>query len=74
MGLMGAGDEVPDALRQIGYRVTMLKETDLTAANLRRFDAVLLGVRAYNSRRRMAAAFLVAVAAGSPMSWKVLVM
>ena len=50
---MGAGDEVPDALRQIGYQVTMLKEADLTAANLRRFDAVLLGVRAYNTVDRL---------------------
>ncbi|GAB2474568.1 hypothetical protein GCM10011375_24360 [Hymenobacter qilianensis] len=51
--LMGAGDEVPDALRQIGYQVTTLKETDLTPANLRRFDAVLLGVRAYNTVNRL---------------------
>jgi hypothetical protein len=51
--LMGAGDEVPDALRQIGYQVTMLKEADLTTANLRRFDAVLLGVRAYNTVDRL---------------------
>ncbi len=47
--LMGAGDEVPDALREIGYTVTLLKADDLTDANLRRFDAVVLGVRAYNT-------------------------
>ena len=47
--LMGAGDEVPDALRQIGYTVTLLKPEDLTDQNLRRFDAVVLGVRAYNT-------------------------
>ncbi|MBC6988461.1 PIG-L family deacetylase [Hymenobacter sp. BT491] len=51
--LMGAGDEVPDALRQIGYNVTLLKESDLTADNLRRFDAVLLGIRAYNTLDRL---------------------
>ncbi|HEX8427184.1 PIG-L family deacetylase [Hymenobacter sp.] len=47
--LMGAGDEVPDALRQIGYNVTLLKPEDITDANLRRFDAVVLGIRAYNT-------------------------
>ncbi|WP_324671725.1 PIG-L family deacetylase [Hymenobacter sp. GOD-10R] len=51
--LMGAGDEVPDALRQVGYTVTLLKETDITPENLRRFDAVLLGVRAYNVLDRL---------------------
>ncbi|MGI4885220.1 MAG: PIG-L family deacetylase [Janthinobacterium lividum] len=47
--LMGAGDEVPDALRQIGYNVTLLKPEDLSAARLKAFDAVVLGVRAYNT-------------------------
>ncbi|SDY06933.1 PIG-L family deacetylase [Hymenobacter psychrophilus] len=47
--LMGAGDEVPEALRQIGYTVTLLKPEDLTDINLRRFDAVVLGIRAYNT-------------------------
>lgn len=47
--LMGAGDEVPDALRQIGYTVTLLKPEDITEQNLRRFDAVVLGIRAYNT-------------------------
>ncbi len=51
--LMGAGDEVPDALRQIGYTVTLLKPDDLTDQNLRRFDAVVLGVRAYNTVDRL---------------------
>jgi len=51
--LMGAGDEVPDALRQIGYTVTLLKPEDLTEPNLRRYDAVVLGVRAYNTLDRL---------------------
>ncbi|UOQ55353.1 PIG-L family deacetylase [Hymenobacter cellulosivorans] len=51
--LMGAGDEVPDALRQIGYNVTLLKPEDLSADYLRRFDAVVLGVRAYNTVDRL---------------------
>ncbi|RYU82156.1 PIG-L family deacetylase [Hymenobacter persicinus] len=51
--LMGAGDEVPEALRQLGYTVTLLKTDDLTADNLRRFDAVVLGIRAYNTLDRL---------------------
>ncbi|QIX62609.1 PIG-L family deacetylase [Hymenobacter sp. BT18] len=51
--LMGAGDEVPDALRQVGYTVTLLKPEDITEERLRRFDAVVLGVRAYNTVDRL---------------------
>jgi hypothetical protein len=48
--VMGAGDEVPEALRQVGYDVTLLSDEDLEAADLSRFDAVVTGVRAYNTR------------------------
>ena len=48
--IMGAGDEVPDALRQIGCDVTLLGPTDLAEADLSRFDAIVTGVRAYNVR------------------------
>ena len=51
--LMGAGDEVPDALRQIGYAVTLVKPEDLTAATLRKYDALVVGIRAYNTVDRL---------------------
>jgi LmbE family N-acetylglucosaminyl deacetylase len=52
--LMGAGDEVPEALRQLGYTVTLLDPaTDLTTERLARYDAVVLGVRAYNVLDRL---------------------
>ncbi len=44
----GAGDKVPQALEQMGYKVVLLKQSDLTVANLKQFDAVITGVRAYN--------------------------
>lgn len=44
----GAGDEVPASLRQIGYDVTELTVQEISAAELARYDAVILGIRAYN--------------------------
>jgi LmbE family N-acetylglucosaminyl deacetylase len=48
--VMGAGDEVPAALRQIGCEVTLLGAQDLARGDLSRFDAIVTGVRAYNVR------------------------
>ena len=45
----GTGDEVPDALRQLGYAVTMLDPGQITAAALKHFDAVVVGARAFNT-------------------------
>lgn len=47
--IVGAGDKVPEALEQMGYTVTMLTEKDLDRANLQQFDAVISGVRAFNT-------------------------
>ncbi len=44
----GAGDDVPTSLRQIGYTVVELDENDITVENLQNFDAIILGIRAYN--------------------------
>jgi LmbE family N-acetylglucosaminyl deacetylase len=46
----GAGDEVPEALRQVGYEVVLLSDAELETEDLSRFDAVVTGVRAYNTR------------------------
>lgn len=50
----GAGDEIPQSLQQIGYNVKMLEASEITAENLKRFDAVVLGIRAYNTQERIA--------------------
>jgi hypothetical protein len=50
---MGAGDEVPAALEQIGCRVTLLEDKDMTQADLQKFDAVVLGIRAYNTKESL---------------------
>lgn len=48
--LPGAGDNVAQALQEMGYTVTPISGADLTAEKLRRFDAVAIGVRAFNVR------------------------
>ncbi len=48
--VMGAGDEVPDALRQLGCEVSLLSAEDLAVGNLSQYDAIVAGVRAYNTR------------------------
>ncbi len=47
--IAGAGDVVPESLEQIGYRVSTLLPENITAENLNQFDAVVLGIRAYNT-------------------------
>lgn len=44
----GAGDVVPESLRQIGYNVTIIQPEQITADNLSEFDAIVVGIRAYN--------------------------
>jgi hypothetical protein len=50
----GAGDEIPDALRQMGYEVTELAEAAITPQRLASFDAVVLGIRLANVRDDLA--------------------
>ena len=45
----GAGDKVPEALELMGYKVIILKESDIKASNLKQLDAIITGVRAYNT-------------------------
>jgi LmbE family N-acetylglucosaminyl deacetylase len=44
--VMGVGDEVPQALEQIGVQVTMLGANDLASGHLDQFDAIIIGIRA----------------------------
>ncbi|HTO03582.1 MAG TPA: PIG-L family deacetylase [Opitutus sp.] len=48
--LPGAGDAVAASLEQLGCTVSQLNTTDLSPEKLRDFDAVVLGVRAFNER------------------------
>ncbi|PYQ06470.1 MAG: hypothetical protein DMF82_06115 [Acidobacteria bacterium] len=45
--VMGAGDQVPAGISQLGARVRLLDEKDLASGDLARFDAIVTGTRAY---------------------------
>ncbi|MBC6426423.1 MAG: PIG-L family deacetylase [Ekhidna sp.] len=45
----GAGDAIPQNLEQVGYKVEMLSGEDVEANQLSKYDAVILGVRAFNT-------------------------
>lgn len=47
--IMGAGDAIPESLEQIGYEVTLLEEKDIEAEKMAQFDAVIVGIRAFNT-------------------------
>jgi hypothetical protein len=51
--IMGSGDEVADSLLNLGYEVTLLDDDMLERTDLDRFDAILAGIRAYNTRERL---------------------
>jgi LmbE family N-acetylglucosaminyl deacetylase len=51
--IKGAGDEVPAALRNMGYEVWEMKDEEVTPANLKKVDAVVLGIRTLNTNKRI---------------------
>ena len=52
--IMGAGDEVPNSLTQMGYKVTLLNPEEISPEKLANFDVVMTGVRAYNTLNALA--------------------
>ena len=51
--IMGSGDDVPNILRQVGYEVVLLTDADLDRGEFAQYDAVVAGIRAYNTRTRL---------------------
>lgn len=51
--VMGSGDDLPEMLRQIGYEVDLLSDDALETENLSGYDAIITGIRAYNTRQRL---------------------
>jgi len=48
--IMGAGDDIPTVLRQVGLDVTLLTSDDIAHGDLSRFGTIVLGIRAYDTR------------------------
>jgi LmbE family N-acetylglucosaminyl deacetylase len=53
--VMGTGDEVPEALAQLGIHAHMLSAADLAGSDLSRYNAIMVGIRAYSNRPDLAA-------------------
>ena len=47
--IVGAGDKVPEALEQMGFEVNRLNQKEIAKNPLDKFDAIIVGVRAYNT-------------------------
>ena len=47
--IMGAGDEIPESLTQMGYTVTLLNPDEISPEKLAPFDVIITGIRAYNT-------------------------
>ena len=53
--IMGSGDEVPEAIRQLGMSVNMIEDKDLASGDLAKYDTIVVGVRATETRPDMMA-------------------
>ncbi|MGA7569096.1 MAG: PIG-L family deacetylase [Terriglobales bacterium] len=49
--IMGAGDEIPTVLQQIGMDVTLIPAEKLGTEDLSRYQAIVLGIRAYDTQK-----------------------
>ncbi len=51
--IIGAGDEVGACLAQIGYNITYIEAKDVAQTNLANFDAIVCGIRAFNTNEQL---------------------
>ncbi|CAI8218935.1 MAG: Uncharacterised protein [Flavobacteriaceae bacterium] len=52
--IQGAGDAVSESLEQIGYKVTQLDVSEISEQSLKKYDAIVVGIRAYNTNKELA--------------------
>ena len=53
--IMGAGDDIPTVLSQIGMKVTLIPADRLTSEDLSQYQTIVLGIRAYDTQKDLAA-------------------
>jgi LmbE family N-acetylglucosaminyl deacetylase len=51
--IMGPGDDVPQSLTELGYNVTFLSDKEIESGNLSKYDAIVTGVRVYNTKHEL---------------------
>jgi hypothetical protein len=51
--IMGSGDKIPELLRDLGFYVDVFTKEPLTTELLENYDAVIAGIRAYNTNQRL---------------------
>jgi len=49
--IMGAGDDIPTVLQQLGMNVSLVPAEQLATADLSKFDTIVLGIRAYDTQK-----------------------
>jgi len=49
--IMGAGDDIPEVLRQVGLDVTLISADKLASEDLTRYGTIVLGIRAYDTQK-----------------------
>ena len=53
--IMGAGDEIPTVLQQIGIEVVLIPADKLNSQDLSRYQTIVLGIRAYDTQKDVVA-------------------
>ncbi len=53
--IMGAGDDIPEVLRQAGLDVTLIPGDKIGTEDLSRFGTIVLGIRAYDTQKEVIA-------------------
>ena len=53
--IMGAGDDIPTVLKQIGMNVTMIPAEKLPEEDLNKYGTIVLGIRAYDTQKDVVA-------------------
>jgi LmbE family N-acetylglucosaminyl deacetylase len=52
--IMGAGDDIPTVLQQVGMDVTMIPAEKLASEDLSKYGTIVLGIRAYDTQKDVA--------------------
>jgi hypothetical protein len=50
----GAGDEVADVIKNLGYQVSFIENADIRKDRLKQFQTVVIGIRAFNINQELA--------------------